>query len=98
MTGAVAIHLLERGPLFDSTQLAIEAAMAGRGVALAPAVLVQDAIRAGRLAKPFEISIQDPLFYWIVCRKDRMKEARIGAFHRWITLEAKKANSSLRSQ
>jgi len=95
MTGAVAKRLLERGPLFDSTQLAIEAAMAGRGVALAPAILVQDAIRAGRLAKPFAISIPDPYAYWIVCRKDRMKEARIGAFHRWIALEAKKANAEL---
>ncbi|WP_430537905.1 LysR substrate-binding domain-containing protein [Agrilutibacter niabensis] len=95
MTGVVATRVLERGPLFDSTQLAIEAAMAGRGVALAPAVLVQDAIRAGRLAKPFAISIPDPFSYWIVCRKDRMKEAPIGAFHRWIALEAKRTNAEL---
>lgn len=98
MTGAVATRVAERGPLFGSTQLALEAAMAGRGVALAPAVLVQDALRAGRLAKPFAISIPDPFFYWIVCRKDRVEETRIGAFHRWITLEARKTNSSLRSE
>ncbi|MGY0798545.1 LysR substrate-binding domain-containing protein [Lysobacter sp. A286] len=97
MTGTVATRAAERGPLFDSTQLALEAAMAGRGIALAPAVLVQDALRSGRLTTPFAISIPDPFFYWIGRRKDRVKEARIGAFHRWIALEAGKTNTSLRS-
>lgn len=95
MTGAEANRLLERGPLFDSTQLAIEAAMAGRGVALAPAVLVQDAVRSGRLAKPFALGIPDPYSYWIVCRKDRLQEARIGAFHDWIAGEAETAGAEL---
>lgn len=76
------------GPLFGSTHLAVEAAAAGRGVALAPAILVKEDLRTGRLAQPFETSISDPCSYWMLCRRDRAEEGRIRAFTRWILDEA----------
>jgi DNA-binding transcriptional LysR family regulator len=77
-----------RGPYFGSTQLTIEAAMAGEGLALAPEILVADDLRSGRLAQPFDLSIADPFCYWLLCRSDRRDETRIRAFVKWVMEEA----------
>jgi DNA-binding transcriptional LysR family regulator len=78
----------EPGPFFGSTQLALEAAIAGRGVALSPAVLVEEDLRSGRLVQPFTTSIADPASYWLVCGQERAGEARIRAFIKWVLEEA----------
>lgn len=75
------------GPVFNTTQLAVEAAVAGRGIALAPKVLVQDDMSSGRLAQPFPTRLQDPNSFWLLCRADRFKESRIQGFIRWIRQE-----------
>lgn len=76
------------GPVFSASQLAIEAAMAGRGIALAPAVLVERDIAAGRLVRLFDVAMPDPNGFWILCRSDRMKESRIRTFLAWLRREA----------
>jgi LysR family glycine cleavage system transcriptional activator len=77
-----------KGPLFSNTQLAVEAAASGRGVALAPLVLVQSDFASGRLVRLFDVSYADPNAFWLVCRSDRRGEAAIRAFMRWIRQEA----------
>ncbi|MBI2253778.1 MAG: LysR family transcriptional regulator [Proteobacteria bacterium] len=77
-----------RGPLFGSSHLAIDAALAGRGLALAPRILVADDLAAVRLIQPFPIAIPDPFTYWLVYAAARAKEPRIRAFLRWIGQEA----------
>jgi DNA-binding transcriptional LysR family regulator len=61
----VADHLVDRmdrtAPRFSTTQLALEAAVAGHGVALSPRILVEDDIAGGRLVAPFGTVIADPL-------------------------------------
>jgi DNA-binding transcriptional LysR family regulator len=95
--GAAGVAIDERirkaleGPYFNASQLAIEAALAGKGVALAPRILVERDIASGRLARLFSASIADPNFYWILCRADRAREARIRAFLKWIIEEASKS-------
>lgn len=76
------------GPLFSASQLAIEAAAAGKGIALAPAVLVDRDIASGRLKQLFQVSVPDSNAYWIVCRVDRLEEARIRTFMKWIRAQA----------
>ncbi|WP_028969389.1 LysR substrate-binding domain-containing protein [Sphingomonas sp. URHD0057] len=76
------------GPHFGSTQLTVEAAMAGQGLALTPEILVIDDLHSGRLAQPFDISIPDAFSYWLLCRRDRSQEARIRAFRNWVLSEA----------
>jgi DNA-binding transcriptional LysR family regulator len=76
------------GPVFGTTQLALEAAMAGHGIALAPSVLVEKDIAAGRLVSPFPIRLEDPNAFWVVCRKDRAKESHVRAFIAWLRREA----------
>jgi DNA-binding transcriptional LysR family regulator len=76
------------GPFFSTTHLSIEAATAGRGIALAPRILVAADIAAGRLMEPFDIRLADPNGFWLLCRKDRLTEGGIKAFIGWIRREA----------
>jgi LysR family glycine cleavage system transcriptional activator len=89
-----AVRRALKGPMFSNTQLAIEAAASGRGVALAPLVLVEPDIASGRLVRLFEASYTDPNAFWLVCRSDRRGEAGIRAFMRWIRQEADKTASA----
>jgi LysR family glycine cleavage system transcriptional activator len=59
----------ERGPVFDQTALAIDAAAAGQGIALARTALASLDLIAGRLVRPLEEAIPAEFAYWIVCRK-----------------------------
>lgn len=82
---------LEHAPLMGTSQLALEAAISGQGVALAPAILVVDDLRAGRLVQPFEVAVQDPFSFWLLYRRDRAEETKIRAFAKWIAAEAEGA-------
>ncbi len=85
-----AIQNRLKGPLFSNTQLAVEAAASGRGVALTPLVLIQPDLASGRLIRLFDVSYVDPNAFWLLCRDDRKGEAAIRAFMRWIRREAAK--------
>jgi DNA-binding transcriptional LysR family regulator len=86
------------GPYFGSTNLALEAAIAGRGLTLSPAILAQDDIQAKRLVIPFAVSLPDPFSYWLLCRGDRIEEVRIRAFTKWIMQEAEASANALANQ
>ena len=76
------------GPFFSTNHLSIEAAIAGRGIALVPRVLVEADLAAGRLVRPFNTSLMDPNDFWLLCRKDRMTESAVKDFIAWIRREA----------
>lgn len=76
------------GPFFSTNHLSIEAAVAGRGIALVPRILVEADIAAGRLTRLFETSLIDPNGFWLLCRKDRVTESGPRAFIGWIRREA----------
>lgn len=88
ITAADAKSAIARGPHFSNTQLSLDAAAAGRGIALAPAALVTDDLAAGRLVRPFAISATDPFTFWLAYAVNRADEARIRAFARWVREEA----------
>jgi DNA-binding transcriptional LysR family regulator len=77
------------GPLFGTSQLALEAAAMGRGLALVPRMVVADDIAAGRLIQPFATGIADIFAYWLVFAAARADERRIRAFARWVKEEAR---------
>lgn len=76
-----------RGPRFESQHMALAAAIAGQGVALGLAPLVDDDIAAGRLIRLFDIEMSSPFAFWLLCRADRAGERKILAFQRWIARE-----------
>lgn len=77
-----------RGPRFNQSSLVIEAAMNGRGVALAKRALAQADIDAGRLAAPLGINTAVDFAYYVVHPKAKGRLAQVRAFVRWLQAEA----------
>jgi LysR family glycine cleavage system transcriptional activator len=75
-----------RGPRFNHTEYAVQAAIDGQGVALAARVLVADDLAAGRLATPFawQRETPTPFAYYIVAPPARMRLPRVRAFRAWL--------------
>jgi len=74
----------ERGPVFDQTALAIDAAVAGQGIALARTALASLELIAGRLARPLTEALSAEFAYWIVCRKSAADAPKISQFRSWL--------------
>ena len=79
-----------RGLHFSQTSLAIQAAIDGHGVALGDSTLVGDDLAAGRLVKPFELSLRSPaqFAYHLITRRDTAERPMTKAFRNWILAEA----------
>ena len=58
----------------------VDSAIAGEGVALGRSVLVADDLAAGRLVKPFDISLPAEFAYSVVCPEADAKRPKIEAF------------------
>ena len=71
------------GPVFDSAATMIEAALAGHGVALAPACMFERELAQGRAARPFRREI-DMGGYWLTSLKSRKPTPAMAAFQSWI--------------
>lgn len=79
---------LTRGPSFSNSYMAIDAAVAGRGVALIQLALVSDDLAAGRLVQVFD-SVESPFKHWAICLPERADAAKIRRFRRWLLAQAK---------
>jgi LysR family transcriptional regulator, glycine cleavage system transcriptional activator len=77
-----------KGLRFSDGSLAIQAALSGQGVALASKALALEHLAAGRLVKPFGLSLVTNFGYYVVCEKARADEADLVAFRRWLLAEA----------
>lgn len=77
-----------RGPVFGSIHLAIEAALAGHGVAMGVAPLVEQDLRSGRLIRPFELTLPNVFSFWFVCQRKRASDPIIREFRNWLRVEA----------
>jgi len=77
-----------RGPSYSHSNLVIQAAVAGEGVALGRSVLVADNLEAGLLVKPFDIELKAMLSYFAVCPKAAANRPKIAAFRTWLQQEA----------
>lgn len=73
---------------FGQSNLVIQAAIQGAGVALGREPLVLDALCDGRLVRPFPQITKSPLSYWLVRRKQAETSAKVEEFVRWIIAEA----------
>jgi LysR family glycine cleavage system transcriptional activator len=79
-----------RGLQFSNTYLAIEAALAGRGVALAQEAMVVDELAAGRLVRPFDLAIQGAHNHWILTLPEKADVPAVRRFRAWLIDQAKR--------
>ena len=72
------------GPKFQNTPLALEAAAAGMGVAIANRAFVEGYLKGGRLVIPFEVELASESAYYLVHAKDALRRPNVAAFRDWI--------------
>ena len=87
----------QRGPRFNQSSLVIEAAVGGRGVALAKRTLAQADLDAGRLVTPFNFSDAVDFAYYVVYPKAKGRLPQVKAFVAWLTAEAQAHEEMLRT-
>lgn len=75
------------GPKFDSTKIAVEAAIDGLGVAIGQASLYAEDIAAGRLFQPFPLAVGNGKAYWLVHPASAQDTPKVRAFRDWILTE-----------
>jgi len=86
-----------RGPRFNQSSLVIEAAVGGRGVALAKRALAQADLDSGRLVAPFQIATAVDFAYYLVFPKAKGRLPQVKAFVNWLTAEAEAHEAMIRS-
>ncbi|RYE88728.1 MAG: LysR family transcriptional regulator, partial [Hyphomicrobiales bacterium] len=76
------------GPTFDDPALAFDAAISGQGALLAVDQMSADAVSDGRLARPFDIVVDEPrLGYWFVTARGRREPRKVTLFRQWLLEE-----------
>lgn len=76
------------GPRFSLAELALQAAIRGRGVVLARWHLCVDDVRAERLVAPFAQYIDCPFAYYVVSTPELHDSPPVAAFREWLFAEA----------
>jgi len=79
----------QRTTVFDSTRLAVEAAMEGLGVALGAPFLFESEIKSGRLVQPLKLVVPAGKSYWLVCPKRDAERPNMLAFRQWLVEETR---------
>lgn len=80
----------ERGPFYTHSFLVTQAAINGDGVALGRSRLVSSEIAAGRLVKPFELSLPATFSYFIVTPEAEQDRPKVAAFREWLLAEVER--------
>ncbi|MFQ6021798.1 MAG: transcriptional regulator GcvA [Acidiferrobacterales bacterium] len=76
-----------RGPKFHNTPLALDAALAGLGIAIADRRLVARELESGRLIQPFDIVLPSESAYYLVYPEETADNPKIAAFRGWLLSE-----------
>jgi LysR family glycine cleavage system transcriptional activator len=80
-----------RGPRFESSDHAVQAAIQGEGVVLGRSALVADDLRAGRLVRPFTLSLPADLAYYVVYPEQNAQRHNVRAFRDWLFEEVSRS-------
>lgn len=83
LAGATDIEA-NRGTVIDDTNVLIQAAIDGQGVALGSSTFVGDLLESGRLVRPFDITLLNDFAYYVVYPQSHMKNPAVRAFKEWL--------------
>ncbi len=82
---------LIEGSRFPDSNMALQAAMDGQGVALARSAHVCADLKAGRLVRLFDVDYPSSVSYYLVCPEVTAQKSHIQAFRQWLLAEASAA-------
>jgi LysR family transcriptional regulator, glycine cleavage system transcriptional activator len=93
---AAGLNITEprRGPVFNDSELALQAAIQGQGVVLARASLTVLKLRAGVLIAPFSLRIPSPMTCYLVYPPQHARKPALQLFRTWL-LEELEASSPM---
>ena len=86
-SAGVEVADARRGPMFLSSDHAIQAAIQGEGVVLARSALVAEDLRQGRLVKPFALTLSAETAYYVVYPPRALERPKVRAFRDWVLSE-----------
>ncbi len=73
-----------KGPRFNQTAMALDAALSGLGIALAPAVLIDADLAAGRLVRLASDELRGDFAYYLVHPHDKASLPSLQQFKTWL--------------
>ena len=73
-----------RGTVIDDTNVLIQAAIDGQGIALGSTTFVEDLLESGRLVKPFDVTLVNEFAYYVVYPEAHLNNPAVRAFKEWL--------------
>lgn len=73
-----------KGILIDDTNVIIQMAIDGQGIAMASTLFAADYLASGQLIKPFDIVLENDFSYYVVCPKERLEKPAVRHFRDWL--------------
>ena len=78
-----------RGPLFNDSTYALQAAARGEGVALARRSIAGEDLERGVVKRLFDLSVPSRERYWFVSPKETANAEKVKAFRKWVKAQLK---------
>jgi LysR family glycine cleavage system transcriptional activator len=75
------------GGAFDSSQMAVQAALSGAGIALVMPEFFTEELKSGRLVRPFALTIDSGRSHYFACPEQTAGLGKIAAFRDWLLRE-----------
>ena len=79
---------IARALKFSQTSLALDAALAGQGVALASDPMVEDDLAAGRLCRPLEITVKSEIGFYVVAPREPRHAEHVAQMRAWLIAQS----------
>src|SRR5687768_13917915 len=79
-----------RGPFFNDSTYALQAAARGEGIALARRSIVAEDLERGTLKRLFDVTVPSRERYWFVSPKETAETPKVTAFRQWVKEELKR--------
>ncbi|KQN47629.1 LysR family transcriptional regulator [Serratia sp. Leaf50] len=92
----VTASALKESVRFADTNMTIEAALLGQGIALARSGHVETEIGEGTLIRLFDVPFASPVAYYFVCPKGTESQPHIISFRNWLLAESNNAQQYYR--
>ncbi|MCC9620969.1 LysR substrate-binding domain-containing protein [Thalassospira sp. MA62] len=79
----------DRGPVFATLDMAMEAAASGFGVVISDPAMIGEYVVTNRLTVPFDLPIDSPYAYSLCYPSGRLERRKVRAFRNWLMSEIK---------